>query len=99
MALKFSSAPWLIEYLPAQTIPTPTSIGPIHADYAQGLAFLSVSEADAALAAAAPTMYAALEALVAAYDAHTDGFARQVLRAHAEAASAALSLARGEHDE
>lgn len=50
----------------------------------------------AALIAAAPTMYAALEALVAAYDAHTDGFARQVLRAHAEAASAALSLARGE---
>jgi len=93
MALKFSSAPWSIEYLPGQTIPTPTSIGPIHADYAQGSAFLSVLEADATLAAAAPTMYAALERTLSAllpYD--KDGNVSAVV---AEV-TAALSLARGE---
>lgn len=52
--------------------------------------------ANARLIAASPDAYAMATEIVDSYEAHTDGFARQVLRSHYEHAKAFLAKVKGE---
>lgn len=52
-------------------------------------------DANGRLIAAAPEMLEALKAIVKSYEAHEDGYARSVLRAHFQAASTLIAKAEG----
>lgn len=103
----FTKGPWIIDdhFLSEVQTSDDESIASCWHDQAEGATVtlhgilkcsLEESAANARPIAAAPDMYALAEGVVASYEAHEDGFARQVLRPHYKAALAIIAKAEGQ---
>jgi hypothetical protein len=96
METKWTPGPWAIERGGDAGPDAIHSIGPCRANGYMNASWLSVSETDAHLIAAAPDLYAALEGILSAMLLSSNFIYDTLTRNASEAGYAALAKARGE---